>query len=92
MQSAFLFLSTRILLGATGSLALAPRTVLGEALNHSDEPLGLTMSREGSGTAWQPDSTPGYGHHFMVGDWRLMLHYNALAGYDYQNSRRGDEQ
>ncbi len=50
------------------------------------------MSREGAGTAWQPDSTPIYGHHFAVDDWMLMLHYNVVAGYDYQSSARGDQQ
>src|SRR5262250_2979189 len=58
----------------------------------SEDPLQLGMSREGSGTAWQPDSTPVHGHHFMIGDWMLMLHYNIIAGYDAQTSSRGDHQ
>lgn len=57
-----------------------------------EDPLGLGMSREGSGTTWQPDSTPIYGHHFMAAEWMLMLHYNVLAGYDYQSGARGDRQ
>jgi hypothetical protein len=57
-----------------------------------EDPLQLGMSREGSGTAWQPDSTLEYGHHFMIGDWMLMLHYNIFAGYDDQGSSRGDRQ
>jgi hypothetical protein len=52
-------------------------------------PLGLTMSREGSGTAWQPDSTPVHGHHFMSGDWALMFHYSLFAGFDAQTTPRG---
>jgi len=58
----------------------------------SEDPLGLSLSREGSGTAWQPDSTPAYGHHFMAGDWKLMLHYNLQVGYIDYGSTRGDSQ
>ena len=57
-----------------------------------NEPLNLPMSREGSGTAWQPDSTPMYGNHFMLEDWSLMAHGIAFWGYDYQGSRRGGGQ
>src|SRR2546423_225458 len=32
------------------------------------------MSRESSGTAWMPDSTPMYGHMIMFGEDMLMLH------------------
>jgi len=45
--------------------------------------------REGSGTSWMPDSSPVFAHHFMVGDWMLMLHYSVEAGYDVQWSDRG---
>ncbi len=58
----------------------------------NQDPLGLGMSREGSGTAWQPDSTPVYGHHFMAADWMLMLHYSLQVGYIDQGSTRGDHQ
>ena len=36
-----------------------------------------------------PDSSPVYAHHFMAGDWMLMLHYAATLGYDDQWSDRG---
>ena len=54
-------------------------------------PAGLRLphGREGSGTSWMPDSTPVFAHHFMAGDWMLMLHYSVLAGYDDQGSDRG---
>jgi len=58
-----------------------------------EDPLGLPMSRDASGTSWQPDSTPVLGHHFTLGDWMLMLHYIALTGYDAQGGHdRGDSQ
>ncbi len=36
-----------------------------------------------------PDSSPTYAHHFMAGEWALMLHYDATVGYDEQWSDRG---
>jgi hypothetical protein len=54
--------------------------------------LDLPMSRDGSGTAWQPDSTPMYARGFSLGDWSLMAHGLAFGGYDYQGSRRGGGQ
>src|SRR5919199_3841618 len=32
------------------------------------------MSREASGTSWQPDGTPHEGVHATVGDWMVMWH------------------
>lgn len=52
-------------------------------------PLSFSHSREGSGTSWMPDSSPVFAHHFMAGDWMLMLHYAAAIGYDDQWSARG---
>ena len=51
--------------------------------------LQLSHAREGSGTSWSPDSSPVYAHHFVAGDWMLMLHYAATIGYDDQWSDRG---
>src|SRR4051794_27480662 len=53
-------------------------------------PLGIPMSREGSGTAWQPDSTRMHALHWMPDGWMLMLHGLAFIGYDWQGSDRGD--
>jgi hypothetical protein len=49
------------------------------------------MSRESSGTAWVPESTPHEGIHTMYGDWMTMLHGYANLVYDHQGGRRGDE-
>ncbi len=54
--------------------------------------LDLPMNREGSGTAWQPDSTPMYAKGFMLDGWSMMAHGIAFGGYDYQGSRRGGGQ
>jgi hypothetical protein len=49
------------------------------------------MSRESSGTAWNPDSTPMYGKMFMLGDDMLMLHGGAFPRYVNASTRRGDD-
>ena len=54
--------------------------------------LVIPMSRDGSGTAWQPDSTPMYARGFSLLGWDLMAHGLAFGGYDYQGSRRGGGQ
>ncbi|MEY2497668.1 MAG: hypothetical protein QOD12_1224 [Verrucomicrobiota bacterium] len=49
------------------------------------------MSRESSGTAWVPDSTPAYGKMFMLGGDMLMLHGGAFPRYVNASTRRGDD-
>ena len=49
------------------------------------------MSREGSGTAWQPEATPMHGLMFHSGGWMTMLHGFANTAYDRQGGPRGDE-
>ncbi len=59
-------------------------------------PLGLPMSRDGSGTSWLPDAAPMHANHFTAGSWELMLHYLAFGYYDRQGgadpAKRGDDQ
>ena len=53
----------------------------------------LPMSRNGSGTGWQPDATPMYMWMQHRGPWMLMYHGSAYARYTSQNfnhqGRRG---
>jgi hypothetical protein len=49
------------------------------------------MSREASGTSWQPEGVPHRGLHEMRGDWTLMLHGNADLIGDAQGGPRGDD-
>ena len=46
-------------------------------------------SRDGSGTSWQPASTPSYMIHKRVGDWALMFHGEAKIGVNSQGGPRG---
>ena len=48
------------------------------------------MSRDASGTAWQPDLGEHGGVHARVGDWTLMSHALLNLVYDNQNGLRGD--
>jgi hypothetical protein len=48
-----------------------------------------SMSREGSGTTWQPDTTPMEGLQSMEGPWMTMWHGFANLIYDDQGGPRG---
>jgi hypothetical protein len=52
---------------------------------------GYPMSRDASGTAWQPEAAPHRGIEAMAGDWMLMGHAKLTGVYDYQSGPRGDE-
>jgi hypothetical protein len=49
------------------------------------------MSREASGTSWQPDSTPDAGVMGMGAGWHTMVHGFLDAIYDHQGGPRGDD-
>ena len=49
------------------------------------------VTREASGTAWQPDSSEHVGIMAMRGDWMLMGHGLLNLVYDHQSGRRGDD-
>lgn len=50
-----------------------------------------SMTREASGTSWQPEATPMGGYHFKADEWTLMMHGFANVIYDHQGGRRGNE-
>lgn len=49
------------------------------------------ITREASGTSWQPDAAPMQGFHVMGQEWTLMLHGYLDVVYDVQGGGRGDE-
>ncbi|MFL6779927.1 MAG: hypothetical protein ACJ8E8_12930 [Sphingomicrobium sp.] len=49
------------------------------------------MTREASGTSWQPDASQHAAIHVMTGDWTLMGHGMLNLTYDHQSGRRGDD-
>src|ERR1044072_2147988 len=66
-----------------------------EAAGHADHGMrgllgGYGMTRDASGTSWQPDSTPMAGIHGNLGEWSTMVHEFATTVYDDQGGPRGD--
>ena len=49
------------------------------------------MSREASGTSWQPDATAHAMGHAQRGEWMLMGHLRLDGVYDWQEGPRVDE-
>ncbi|HEY0378504.1 MAG TPA: hypothetical protein VGC87_16440 [Pyrinomonadaceae bacterium] len=50
---------------------------------------GRVTSRSGSGTMWQPASTPMHMLHWQKGEWMVMLHADAKIGVNSQGGPRG---
>ena len=50
------------------------------------------MTRESSGTAWQPDTTEHEALHVTSGNWTLMAHGVLNLVYDHQSGARGDDE
>lgn len=82
-----------------------PVTTLGAQMQHTTKadtmskrspmpmrPLDLPMNRDGSGTAWQPDSSPMYALHRMTRSGEFMLHGNLVLQYIKERGVRGDGQ
>jgi len=63
-----------------------------QRMTSQDRVLGIPMSRDGSGTAWLPDSSPMHAFHRTVGSWELMLHGNGFAQYIREGGSRGEKQ
>ena len=49
------------------------------------------MTREASGTSWQPDASPHEGVTSVAGAWMVMTHATLNAVYDAQGGPRGDD-
>src|ERR1700740_482170 len=66
-----------------------------EGHDHSMATGGLlgsyAMTRDASGTSWQPDASPHQGIHLDLGDWQTMLHGTMTGVFDHQGGRRGDD-
>lgn len=51
-----------------------------------------SLSRDASGTSWQPDAAQHQGIHAMLDDWSLMGHATLTGIYDSQSGARGGTQ
>ena len=52
---------------------------------------GYGMSREASGTSWQPDAAPHAAIHLTADDWMVMLHGRVSGIADWQSGPRGGD-
>lgn len=77
----------------TGAMNMGPLLVMdGDDLAirvGSSDTNVMSMGAMGSGTTWQPSSSPMHMVHKQSGDWLIMLHYNVLAGINSQGGPRG---
>ena len=74
--------------GDKRSLLVMSGDEMGIRVGSSDSNI-MPLGAMGSGTAWQPLSTPMYMHHKTAGDWLLMFHYNLVTGVNRQSGPRG---
>jgi hypothetical protein len=82
------------LLAILGALALSASASAMDGMHHHAMAgmLGpYPMTREGSGTSWQPEASPMAGMHLMSGGWMVMLHGFADLAYDRQGGPRGGD-
>ena len=54
--------------------------------------MSLFPSRDASGTAWLPETTPMYGLHWQLGAWQAMGHGKVFAQFLYESGDRGSDQ
>jgi hypothetical protein len=80
----------RSLVPALAGLHGAP--LLAQAMDMPGLYGSYAMTREASGTSWQPDSTPMPGIQGMEGGWMTMAHGFVNAIYDQQGGARGTSQ
>jgi hypothetical protein len=66
-----------------------PESLRPEAMAGALGPYSTT--REASGTAWQPETSPHAGAHVTAGRWSLMGHAMLFGVYDRQSGLRGGE-
>ena len=87
----------RIHLSVFALLALATPARAQMDMQGMDMPMTGTlgayaMTREASGTSWQPDAVPHDAFHDALGGWELMGHALLNGVYDSQSGPRGDTQ
>jgi len=90
---------------ATGATAMPDHSTMDHSpaastrAGHGGQAMAMTgalgtypMTRESSGTAWQPDGSEHAGVMKMSGDWTLMAHGVLNLVHDHQAGSRGDDQ
>jgi len=75
--------------GSTGQTVGAHDHQPTAGADHAGQFGPYAMTRDASGTAWQPDSAPMSGHHFGSGAWQFMTHGFVNAVYGDESGPRG---
>ncbi len=84
--------NTRAALAALSLVLPTPAAAQITVTNPMESPLGISLTREGSGTSSLPDDSPTYAWHRMTGSWMLMRHDNTFVQYVRDGSDRGSNQ
>ncbi len=77
--------------GQMGQMNMPMGEHAGHQMNTTGALGSYPMTREASGTAWQPDASEHMGLMSMSGDWMLMAHGVVNLVYDHQSGPRGDD-
>ena len=77
--------------GQMGPMTMPMSGHAGHEMNMTGVLGSYPMTRESSGTAWQPDSSEHMGLMSMAGGWTLMAHGVVNLVYDHQSGPRGDD-
>lgn len=72
----------------TSQLLVMSGSNMGVRLGASESNV-MNLGQMGSGTSWQPTTSPMYMMDKIVGKWLLMAHFNILAGLNSQGGPRG---
>src|SRR6266436_5223702 len=76
-----------------GSMNMGPLVVMsGDVMSirvGASETNLMDLGQMGSGTSWQPVTSPTYMMDKQAGNWLLMFHYNAVVGVNAQGGPRG---
>jgi hypothetical protein len=72
----------------TGLLVMSENR-MGVRIGDSGDTNVMYLSSMGSGTSWQPETTPMHMLDKTAGNWLLMLHYNGVVGVNSQGEPRG---
>ncbi len=72
----------------TGPLLVMSGNSMGVRIGASESNV-MNLGQMGSGTSWQPTTSPMYMMDKITGKWLLMAHFNLVAGLNSQGGPRG---
>lgn len=73
----------------TGPLLVMSEDGMGVRIGPFESGNIMNLGQMGSGTSWQPDTSPTYMMDKVSGNWLFMFHYNTVVGVNSQGGPRG---